>query len=76
MVDNSVNVCNKIINVTDSVSSIVTNTNVTSTMSINSDDKKVRDKMDCYVLHTFLLLIVILLFTTAVFFCYHYLKYR
>ena len=68
--------CNKIINVTDSVSANVTYTNVASTMSINSDDKKVRYKMHCYVLHTFLLLIVILLFRTAGFFCYHYLKYR
>ena len=38
-------------------------TNVTSAVSINSDDKKVRCKMDCYILLTFLLE-TILLFTS------------
>ena len=44
-------------NATDSVSTNVANTiskNVMSTMSTNSDGKKVRYKMDCYILHTFL----------------------
>ena len=62
----------EIINVTDSVSIKITNTiptNVTSTVSINSDHKKVRNKMDCYILHTFLLATV-LLFITAII-CYH-----
>ena len=39
----------------DSVSTNVTSiisTNVKSTMLINSDDKKVRYKMDCHILHT------------------------
>ena len=43
IVDNSVIVCNEIINVTDSVSTNVTNTistNVASTVSINSDNKE------------------------------------
>ena len=43
-------------NVQASLSTIVTNTistNVTSTLSINFDDKKVRYKMNCYILHTF-----------------------
>ena len=35
-------------------------TNVTSTVSINFDNKKVRHKMDCYIFHTFLLLIILL----------------
>ena len=47
-------------NVTNTIS-----TNVTSTMSISSDDKKVRYKMDCYILHTFLL-VTILLFMIAI----------
>ena len=73
--------CDEIINVTDSVSTIVRNsisTNVTSTMptsivstvSINSDDKRLRYKMDCYILCT-LLLVAILLFIIAII-CYHY----
>ena len=58
--------CDEIINVTDSVSTNVINTiirNMTNTISINaistvsknSDDKKVRYKIDCYILHTVLL---------------------
>ena len=47
IVYNSVIVCDEIINATDSVSTIVTNTittNVASTISINSDDKRVSIK--------------------------------
>ena len=73
--------CNEIINATDNVSTNVTNTilknmantilaNVMSTISINSDDKNVRYKMDCHILHT-VLLVVILLFIIAII-CYHY----
>ena len=57
IVDDSVIVCDKLINARDSVSTNVTNTistNVTSTVPINSDDEKVRYKMDCYNLHTLL----------------------
>ena len=61
--------CDEIINVTDSVSTNVINTilrnmtntisiNVMSTVSKNSDDKKVRYKIDCYILHTVLLVII------------------
>ena len=57
----------EIINVTDSVL-----TSVTSTVSINSYDKKVRYKMDC--LHI-ILLVIILLFVIVII-CYHYAKYR
>ena len=48
--------CNEIINVTDSVSTNVTitvPTNAMSTVSINSDYKKVRKKLNCYNLHFF-----------------------
>ena len=67
----------KIKNATDSVSTNVANTiskNVTSTMSTNSDGKKVRYKMDCYILHTFLW-VRILLFIIAII-CYHCTKHR
>ena len=45
-------------------------TNVTSTVSVNSDDIKVRHKMDCCILRTALLLII-LLFAIAVIY-YHF----
>ena len=57
----------------DTVSTKMTNTipkNVTSTMLTNSDDKKVRHKMNCYILHTVLLVVIPLLITAVV--CYHY----
>ena len=69
--DTSVIVCDKIINAKDSVSTNVTNNiptymtnttsaNVASTVSINSDDKKVRYKTDCYILLTILLVIILI----------------
>ena len=67
--DTSAIVCNKIIKVTVSVSKNMTNTastNVTRNALINSDNKKVRYTMDCYVLYTFLY-VIILLFITAIF---------
>ena len=66
IVDESVIVCDEIVNVKDSASTNVTNTlstnetNVTSTVPINSDDNIVRYKMNCYILHTFLLMIILL----------------
>ena len=63
--------------VVDIVSTNVTNaisTSVTSTGSINYDDKKVRYKMECYILYT-VLLMIILLFTIAIT-CDHYTKHR
>ena len=42
-------------------------------MTTNSDDKNVRYKMDCYTLHTFLL--VIILFFVIAIICYHYAKH-
>ena len=47
-------------NVTNTLSTNVTNIlskNVPSTVPINSDDKKVRYEIDCYISHTFLLVI-------------------
>ena len=44
-------------------------TNVTSTASINCHSKKVRD---CYILHTVLLAITLLLIIIII--CYHYAK--
>ena len=69
--------CEEIINVTDSASTNVTNTisaNVTSTVPITSDDKKVRYKIDCYILRTFLLATILLFMITIIF--YHYSKHR
>ena len=77
IVDDSVFVCDKITSVTGSVSSNVANTistNVTCTKSINSDDKKLRYKMNSYILHKFLILIKLLFMITIIF--YHYWKHR
>ena len=43
-------------------------------MSRNSAGKKVRYKMDCYILLLILLVIILPLITTVLF--YHYAKYR
>ena len=66
-VDNSVTLCDEIMYATDSVS-----TNVTNTVSINSDDSKVRYKMDCYIFHNFLLVIILLIIIALIW--YHYTK--
>ena len=58
----------------DIVSTKMTNTIATSTVSINSDGKKVRYKTDCYILHTVLLVIILPLIITII--CYHYVKRR
>ena len=66
--------CDEIIIVMDNVSTKKTNTiaaNVTSTGSINSDRKKVRD---CYILHTVLLAIILLLIIVII--SYHYAKQK
>ena len=71
--DDWVIVCDEIKSVIDSISTNVTNAisaNVTGTVSINSDDKKVRYQMNCYILDTFLLV------TTIAIICYHYGKHR
>ena len=67
--------CDEITKGADNVSTNVANaipTNVRSTMSTNSEDKKVRYKMVCYILHIILLLII-LIFTIALN-CYHCTK--
>ena len=69
IIDDSVMRCNEIINTADSVS-----TNVTSTVSANFHIKKVKCKMDCYILHTVLLVIILLFLITII--CYYYAKHR
>ena len=64
--------CDKIISDVGIVSTKTTNT-VTTNMSINSNDKKVRYKVDCYILHTVLLVIILLLIITMIRF--HHAKY-
>ena len=62
-----------IIHVTDIVIIKVTNTiavNVTSRTSIHCHDKKVRYKIDCYIFHTVLSAIMLLLIITII--CYLY----
>ena len=61
IINDSVTACDKIINVPDSVSTDVTttiSTKVMSTVPVNSDGKKVRDKMDYYIAYTFLLVTI------------------
>ena len=49
-----------------------TNT-IARNVSINSDGKKVRYKIDVYILQTVLLAIILLLIITII--CYHYAKH-
>ena len=71
--DTSVIENNEIIPVMDIVSKNMTNT-IAGNVSINSDDKKVRYKLNCYILHIVLLLIILVLIITII--CYHYAKNR
>ena len=73
--------CNKsnvTTNVANTLSTNMTNTistySIASTVSIDFHDKKVRYKMDCFIFHT-VLLVIILLFRIAII-CYHYAKHR
>ena len=71
-------VCDEIINVMDIVSTKMTSTiaaNATSTVSITSDDKKVKYKIDGNTLHTVLLVIILLLLIITIKW-YHYASYR
>ena len=63
----------EIISVMDIVSTKKRNT-IARNVSINSDDKKVRYKIDCCILDTVLLVITLLLVITII--CYHYAKNR
>ena len=47
--------------------------NIGTNVSVNSGDEKVRYKIDCYTLHTVLLVIILLLIITII--CYHYAKH-
>ena len=60
--------CEKIINCTDSVSTIVTNT-----ASINLYKRNVQYETDYYILHNYLLLTLPFIVTII---CYHYAKHR
>ena len=65
--------CDEIIDVMDIVWTKITNT-IATNKSINSDDKKVRYKIDWYILHIVLLMIIFLL--TTIIICYQYSKHR
>ena len=65
--------CDEILSVMDIASTKITNT-IAKNVSINSDDKKVRYKIDCYILHAVLLVIILLLIITVI--CYHFAKHR
>ena len=64
---------NEIVPVMDIVSKNMTNT-IAGNVSINSDDKEGRYKLNCYILHIVLLLIVLVLIITII--CYHYANNR
>ena len=77
IVDDSVIMGNEIINLKNIVSTKVTDailTNVTNTVSITYADENVRYKMDCSILHKFLL-VIILLFMFAII-SFHATNYR
>ena len=62
--------CDEIINATGGApknlnQQMTVSTNVTSTVPINSYDKQVRYKINCYILYTFFL-VIILLFIIAI----------
>ena len=65
--------CDEIIHVMDIVWTKIKNT-IATNKSINSDDKKVRYKIDRYILHIVLLMIIFLLITIII--CYQYSKHR
>ena len=52
--DTSVIACDEIIDIMDFASTKITNT-IATNKSINSDDKKVRYQIDCYILRLFLI---------------------
>ena len=52
----------------------IVSANVMSTVSINSDHKKVRYTMDYYISHTVLLVVILLFIIAAIF--YHYAKHK
>ena len=57
--------CDKIVSVMGGIVSMIINT-IAANVSINSDVEKVRYKIDCYILHTVLLGIILLLIITMI----------
>ena len=72
--ETSVITCDEIIAVTNIVSTKMINTVAISTTSITYHSKKVRYKIDCNILHTGLLVIILLLIIAII--SYHYAKNR
>ena len=63
----------EIISVMDIVSTKMTNT-IATNVTKNFQSKRVRYELDCYILHTVLLAIMLLFIITIT--CYHYAKDR
>ena len=72
--DNSVIACDEFIHVMDILLTKIANTIGRRTVSMNSDGKKVKYKIDWFILHTVLSVIILLLIITII--CYHYAKHR
>ena len=70
--NDSVIACDEIISVMDIASTKMTNT-IATNVSINSDGRKVRYEIDCYILHSLLVIILLLIITII---CYHYAKHK
>ena len=67
--DTSVIACDEIISVMDIVSTKMANT-IATNASIKFHNKKLRYKIDCYILQTVFLVIILLSIITII--CYHY----
>ena len=67
--------CDETIYAINIVLTNIRNTIAPSTVSINPDGKKRRYKIDCYILHTVLLVITLLLLIITIIW-YHYAKHR
>ena len=57
----------------DIVSTKITNT-IATNVSINCHSKNVTHKTDCYIFHTVLLMIILILIITII--CYHYPRHK
>ena len=66
--------CDKIVSVMGGIVSMIITNTIAANVSINSDVEKVRYKIDCYILHTVLLGITLLLIITMIW--YHYAKQK
>ena len=67
--DTSMIAWNEIISAMDIASTKMTNT-ITTNVSMSPEDKKVRYKIDCYIFHTDLLVIILVLIITIIS-CYY-----